>query len=329
MQVWASTEGLIPEQIDKSLLGYVTEPGVLADAGVLPLVQFHPFFSIVCTMLSFTIGLSSIVVLGTAMPIIDLKIGKDREQFYLYYFAISLSSFLVCVCFIVADFVQMSNWCSESYFDYFSSTPVTGCDGVVITKAVYYCIAILLSLTTSIIITRYYTIISLEAKTLTNKYTDRTRIAFVISTWFVLLAFSFGAWSLVPTLLQVFVYPSVVLTLTLVMWAMIFWFTVIFTIPLLLYRNIKHKSKCTTNLYYLTPFLAMVILVFIFILVTIAYLDAVILGSQIGDVIGIIIAAVPSIGLTFFTEFYRDWFLTRTVNTDDMEVSVLTLYTIK
>lgn len=312
MKVWASSDGRIPEEIDEDKLGYVTEPGIeTRDEFTNILVEFDPFFAVLVTTISFLLGLSSIPGLGFALPKIGAYLKKDQQEFHLFFIATSISSVFISLSFIIIDLIKMPEWCNTEHFDYVQSIRRTGCDGIVIVKLIFICSSIPLSFFTAVLSAKTSKMLFKENQS-AMRLTKRTTWVYITCTTFIFLAFSLGAWSLVPTILQIFVYPSVILTVTLVTWATIFWFTVIFTIPLLLYQNIKKKSKCVTNFYYLSPFLAMVLLVFIFGLVTITYLDAIIFGTQIGNVVGIIVATVPSLLLTFFTEFYRDLFLSQT-----------------
>lgn len=319
--MWASSDGLIPEEIDEDKLGYVTEPGIeTRDQSTHILVEFDPFFSVLITTISFLLGLSSIPALGFAFPKIGAYLRKDQqEEFNLYFLATSVSAAFVSLLFILIDLMKLPEWCSTEHFDYIQSIRKTGCDGTIVVKILFICSSIPLSFMTAVLSAKTSKKLSKETQS-AMQLTKRTTWVYITCATFIFLAFSLGAWSFVPTLLQIFVYPSVILTLTLVTWATIFWFTVMFTIPLLLYKNIKNKSKCVTNFYYVSPFLAMVVLVFIFGLVTITYMDAIIFGTQIGNLVGILVATVPSFLLTIFTEFYRDLFLTSNDGTLKKEV---------
>ena len=53
------------------------------------------------------------------------------------------------------------------------------------------------------------------------------------------------------------------------------------------------------------------------VLLTITYLNAAVWGSGVGGAAGLAVAIVPGLALTLFSEFYRDWFLTRIIGMDD------------
>ena len=311
--MWASTEGLIPQEINEDMLGYTTEPGFEIE-GVDNLLEFDPFFAVLITTISFLLGISVIAVLGTSFPTLYGFLANGRSQFRFYFFAASISSFLVNIAILVSDFIQVPHWCSTSYFNYVTSTRQVGCDGTIIVKMIYFVLAIFLSLLGAGISSRSYEILFLQNERLQK----HEKLIYIMCSWCLILSAGLISWSLVPTILQSIVYTTVILSITFIMIATVFWFTVLFTIPPLFVHNLHRKAHCLNIYFYLSPIMGLVVVVFVFGLVTISYLNAIVFGTYIGGVIGLVVATVPSILLTVLTEFYRDWFLTRTTNPEKM-----------
>ena len=246
--------------------------------------------------------------MGTTFHNVYKYLAHDRKQFRLYFFALTACSFFVNMTIIAIDLAKVPEWCSTSHFDYITNSVKVGCDGTIIAKIVYFGLAILVSLVAAGISSRRY-----EVMFITNQRLKRhARLIYILCSWTLILTTALVTWAIVPTVIQIMIYPSAILTITFVMIASIFWITVIFSIPMLFVNNLRRKSDCLSIYFYLAPACGMVLVGIIFGFLTITYLNAVIFGTVIGGIIGILVAIVPSILLTLFTEFYRDWFLTQT-----------------
>ena len=202
-------------------------------------------------------------------------------------------------------------WCNTEFFSYITRRPETACDGVIITKIIYFCCAIPLSLLTAALSSKSYEVLALQ-----NKHFKRfEKLIYVVCLWNIVLLTMLIAWAVLPTLLLLFVYPNIVLPLTLLMIASVFWTSVILSIPPLLVHNLHQKTHCLAILFYLSPLGGLVIMILAMGIITVTYLNASVFGSGIGGAVGIFAAVVPSVGLTLFSEFYREWFLTRVLET--------------
>ncbi len=261
--------------------------------------------------------MSAIIVTGTGFPKIYKYLAHDRKQFRFYFFALSACSFFLNIIIIAFDLAKVPEWCETSHFDYITNSVMIGCDGTIITKDIYICMSIIISLVVAGLSSKSYEVLFLS----NQKLKKHKRLIYVLCSWVLILSVALITWAIVPTVLQIMIYPSSILTITFVMLATIFWFTVIFSIPPLFVNNVRRKSDCLSIYYYLAPAIGMVMVGFIFGFITITYLNAIIFGTVIGGVIGLMVAIVPSILLTLFSEFYRDWFLTQTTSKPDKQVS--------
>ena len=217
-------------------------------------------------------------------------------------------------------------WCNTEFFSYITRRPETACDGVIITKIIYFCCAIPLSLLTAALSSKSYEVLAFK------RFKKIEKLIYVLCLWNIVLLTLLIAWAVLPTLLLLIVYPNIVLPLTLLMIASVFWTSVILSIPPLLFHNLHQKIHCLAILFYLSPLGGLVIMILAMGIITVTYLNASVFGSGIGGGVGIFAAVVPSVGLTLFTEFYREWFLTRVLETarvtpgDDNQVSCIAYY---
>ena len=134
--------------------------------------------------------------------------------------------------------------------------------------------------------------------------------------WSLLFLTSLIAWSFIPTLLIAFVYPSIVISVVVLILGAIFWVSVLLTVPFLMFQNLN-KKKWRNFVSYLIPLAGLFLGLLAAVLLTITYLNAAVWGSGVGGAAGLAVAIVPGLALTLFSEFYRDWFLTRIIGMDD------------
>lgn len=290
----------------------MTEAGFEID-GIPALVEFDPFFAILVAGISCLLGICAIVILGTTFQGIYKHFAEERKQFRFYFFAASLSAFFVNLVIIVVDFIKVPEWCGTTHFDYIRSATLEGCDGTIITKIIYFIAVVFLSLIAAGLSSRSYEIINLENKRLRK----HERLIYIILSWGLILSGAFVAWSAVPTILQIMIYPGVILSITFVMIATVFWFTVLFSVPSLFVSSINKRVHCVYIYLYFSPIGGMIVFVFLFGLVTVCYLNAIVFGTHIGGLLSVLAATIPSILLTVATELYRDWFLTHTTKSGD------------
>ena len=267
---------------------------------------------VTCT--SCILGLFSIAALGALFPNIFYYLSEERRQFKFYFFALSVSSFLLNLVIISIDLQMIPKWCHTTHYSYLTHQEERRkCSGLVVAKICYFILAIICSFIAALVTSRNYVMIGLQ----NEMFKKHERILYILCCWSIVLFTSLVVWAIPPTLLMMLIYPSIIVTLTFIMIASIFWFSVVLTIPQLLISNFKKKSHCLDTLLYLTPFCGLVVIMFAIGLITVIYLNSTVFGSDIGGAIGILVATVPSIFLTLFVEFYRDWFLTRTTRETD------------
>ena len=109
-----------------------------------------------------------------------------------------------------------------------------------------------------------------------------------------------------PTLFIAFVYPSIVISVVVLILGAMFWVTVLLTVPFLMFHNSKSNFVS-----YLIPLAGLFLGLLAAVLLTITYLYAAVFGSGVGGAAGLAVAIVPGLALTLFSEVYResrDWF---------------------
>ena len=272
---------------------------------------------VTCT--SFILGLLSIGALGSVFPNIFHYLSKGERQFKFYFFSLSVSLSFLNVIIILNDVIMVPKWCDTPHFSYLTrQIETSGCSGLISAKMCYFILAIIFSFLAAALTSKNYKLIGLKNE-------EHERKIYIICCWSIILFTSLVVWAIPPTLLIMLAYPSIIITLTFMMIASFFWFSVILTIPQLLLSNFRMNLRCTDTLKYLTPFGGLVVLMFTIGLVTVIYLNSIVYGSDIGGPIGILAATVPSLFLTFFVELYLKKFLklktTLTEQQSDLMVS--------
>ena len=308
LKIWASSEG-DPVDINEDNLGFATEAGIEL-SGVSRLL-FTDYFVTLITSVGVLLGIAVLIVSGALFTNLFAYMSEDRKQFKFYFFSLSLTSLILDIVIIIMDFNMVPRWCETEHFSYFTQRPETSCDGIVVTKIIYFCSAIPLSLLTAALSSKSYDVLNLQNKRIQKCET----LIYVLCFWTIVLLTMLIVWSLLPTVLLILVYPNVILSVTVLMTASVFWMSVILSIPALLFYNLHQKAHCLSILFYLSPIGGLIVVLFAVGIITVTYTNANLFGSGVGGAVGIFAAIVPSIGLTLFTEFYRDWFLTRVVGT--------------
>lgn len=309
LKALAYSEGRLPDIVTEDEIGYVTEPGFQ-----IPNIHTNLFaqtFPILISLNSFVLGLLMLLIVGDLFHIFYKRISGDRHQFIFYYIALSAVVLVLNVIIIAFDIYKLPQWCDTEH--QVSGEPTVGCNWPSIIKIIYEIISIITSLIA--------TLVALKDYIAETKRQNRWKMALhIIASWNIILLLALLTWSVLPTALLMFVYPSVVISLLLLIVATIFWISVIVSIPILLVYNIRHKPDFRSVIIYLAPVCLLIIILFAAGLMTITYLQGYTFGSGTSGVVGIATAIVPAISLTLFTEFYRDWFLTRVlggINTED------------
>ncbi len=265
------------------------------------------------SVVSFLLGTCSIIALGVTMPKVYGYFSQERRQFKYYLFSLSACLFVLNLVIICIELIDIPNKCETIHYSYISFGLEKGCGIVIIIKLSFFVLSILLSFVSAFVLARNTKL--LEFRTQIPNICKQF-ISFCCF-WSIILFVSLVVWAIPPTILMTIVYPNIILTMTVIMLAFIFWFSVIITVPQIFVHNIRMNTRCLDSLLYVTPFGILVVILFVIGLLTLAYINGVIFGSDIGGPIGLLLATIPSIFLTFFSEFYRDWFLTRTTGGDN------------
>lgn len=308
LKIWASSEG-DPVDINEDNLGFATEAGIEL-SGVSRLL-FTDYFVALITSVGVLLGIAVLIVSGVLFTNLFAYMSEDRKQFKFYFFSLSLTSLILDIVIITMDFNMIPRWCETEHFSYFTQGPETSCNGIVVIKIIYFCSAIPLSLLTAALSSKSYDVLNLQNK----RFQKCETFIYVLCFWTIVLLTMLIVWSLLPTVLLILVYPNIILSVTVLMTASVFWTSVILSIPALLIYNLHQKAHCLSILFYLSPIGGLIVVLFAAGIITVTYANANLFGSGVGGAVGIFVAIVPSIGLTLFTEFYRDWFLTRVVGT--------------
>ena len=265
------------------------------------------------SVVSFLLGTCSIIALGVTMPKVYGYFSQERRQFKYYLFSLSACLFVLNLVIICIELIDIPNKCETIHYSYISFGLEKGCGIVIIIKLSFFVLSILLSFVSAFVLARNTKLLQFRSQ-IPN--ICKQFISFCCF-WSIILFVSLVVWAIPPTILMTIVYPNIILTMTVIMLAFIFWFSVIITVPQIFVHNIRMNTRCLDSLLYVTPFGILVVILFVIGLLTLAYINGVIFGSDIGGPIGLLLATIPSIFLTFFSEFYRDWFLTRTTGGDN------------
>lgn len=240
-------------------------------------------------------------------------VAQGRNKFGYYFFALAAVAFAIDIAIVITEWWKLPQWCgieSLNSLINFQENQTT-CDELIIIELVYQGGTFLFSLISAIVI----------AVVLAGNGGLKVRILLIILytslVWSLLFFIAMLAWSFIPTLLIAFVYPSIVISVVTLVLAAIFWVSVLLTVPFLMIHNLKDHLKCSHLVQYLIPLTGLFLGLLSAVLLTITYLFAAVYGSGVGGAAGLAVAVVPGLALTLFTEFYRDYFLTRIIGIDD------------
>ena len=307
LKVYASTGGLEPERIEENDLGFATGSGLRVDNTIE--VTFAQYFTTLLMLPSFLLGVC--VLLGSSVVFSSTYelFSAGRKQFGSYFMSLSIMAFFLNVAILVIEVIQVPETCQTSFTSGTGANreETTGCDQAVIGKMVYQSLAVVATLLASVLIVK-----SLEKRQTNIKLSGwLVKTWYVVGCWMIILMLTLLSWAVIPSILLLFVYPSIVLSLTALALAVAFWLTVILSIPVLIVQNFLKNRDCWATYQYLIR-LGMLSVALLFAgLLTTSYISATVFGSGVQGIVGLVIAIVPSILLTLFSENYRDWFLTR------------------
>ena len=263
------------------------------------------------------LGFGIIIALGVTMPNIYGYLSQERRQFKYYFFALAISLGFLNTLIIIMEVKNIPSRCQGVHFDYVFKQESRGCGGILITKFVYFVFSFIFSFIASLVSSRSSKILDFTSMQIKKC----EKLIYMLCCWAIVLFASILVWALPPTILMIIVYPNILLPLTVIMFACVFWLGVILMIPQIFVHNIRMNTHCLDSIIYILPFAGLVLFLFVIGLITVTYINAVVFGSDIGGPIGLLLAIIPPILLTFFSEFYRDWFLTRTsIQTDIQSV---------
>ena len=312
LKVIASTEGRPPEKIEDEDLGFATEAGFK-----LPGVFDRPspkIFALLFVVCSAVLGISTLMLSSKFFINFYKYVAEGRSQFGFYFFALAVVAFCIDIAVIITEWQKLPQWCGiEDLTVLISSLNETGCDNLIIIELSYQGGALLISLISAIIIAGSLT----GDKGKGKKVRVCLRVTYTILVWGLLFLLALIAWSIIPTLLMAFVYPSIVISVAALILALIFWVSVLITVPPLMAQNLRKHVKCRHVVTYLIPLGGLFLGLLAALLLTLTYLQAAVWGSGVGGAAGLVVAIAPGLALTFVTEFYRDWFLTRIIGNEE------------
>ena len=314
LKVYASTAGQEPERIEEQDLGFATGSGLMVNN--TDQVTFAQYFSTLMMIPSFLLGVCALLGSSVFFTATNVFFSEGRKQFWSYFMSVSIVAFILNVAILVADAYQAPETCQTSYIGGSSARgeETTGCDAVVICKLVYQSVAVVLSLLASIL-----TVKSLEKRQNIDLSGWLAKACYVVGCWMIILMLTLNAWAVIPSILMLFVYPSIVLSLTALGLAMAFWLTVILSVPVSIVKSFLQSHDYWAAYQYLIRLGVLSVALLFAGLVTVSYISATVFGSGVGGIVGLVIAIVPSVLLTLFSENYRDCFLTRNANGTDAD----------
>ena len=238
-------------------------------------------------------------------------VAKGRSQFGFYFFALALVAFSINIAIVITEWQKIPDWCGIQDLSSLIQRPNgTGCDELIFIELFYQGGAFIISLISSIIIAGSLT----GDKGKSKSARVCLRLTYTCLVWGLLFLLALIAWSVLPTLLMAFVYPSIVISVTALIVAVTFSASVFIVVPLLMTKNLRNHFKCQHVVGYLIPLGGLFLGLLGAGLLTITYLQAAVWGSGVGGAAGLVVAVAPGLALTFFTEFYRDWFVTQVIS---------------
>ena len=303
--MYASTEGRPPERIEEEDLGFPTGPGIRVEGASQ--ITFSQTFTTLFVISSFLLGLCVFMVSSVFFSKTYKQFSTGRRQFGYYFTALAIVAFFLNTAIIVLEVYKFPQWCNTTFMNSLTGEDETGCDSIIILELIYQVLAVFFSLVSSLVI--FFTSFVKQQGQLQNaSWFRKTR--YILGFWMIILLLSLVTWAVIPSILFLFVYPSIVLALTALIIAALFWSTVMVSIPLLFAHNFKRNPDRVAATQYIVRLGALSVASLMAGSLTVAYLSATVFGSGIGGIVGISIAILPSLLLTIFSENYRDWVLT-------------------
>ena len=303
--MYASTEGRPPERIEEQDLGFATGPGINVEGAIQ--ITFSQTFPTLFVISSVLLGLC--VFLGSSVFFSKTYkyFSTGRRQFGYYFTALSFVGFFLNIAIIVLEVYKVPQWCNTTFTSSLTGEEQTGCNLVIISELAYQFSSVFFSLIAALVI--FFASFVKQRDELRRASCFR-KTRYVLGFWMIILFLSLATWAVIPSILLLFVYPSIVLALTALIIAALFWSTVMISIPLLFVHNIMRNPDRLAAIQYIVRLGALSVASLMAGSLTIAYLSATVFGSGVGGIVGISIAIIPSLLLTVFSENYRDWVLT-------------------
>ena len=309
LKIIASTEGRPPERIEDEDLGYATEGAIIIPGSFT--LRTDKIFIRLFVISSCVLGLAIVMISSLFFVKFYSIVAHGRSKFGFYLIGLTIVAFGIDLAVVITEWWKLPQWCEIEDLSTLIQRPnETGCDELIITELAYQGAAFVISIIAAIFIA------GTLGKDEEKKRRVLLKISYTILVWSLLFLTSLIAWSFIPTLLIAFVYPSIVISVVVLILGAIFWVSVLLTVPFLMFQNLN-KKKWRNFVSYLIPLAGLFLGLLAAVLLTITYLNAAVWGSGVGGAAGLAVAIVPGLALTLFSEFYRDWFLTRIIGMDD------------
>ena len=310
LKIIASTEGRPPERIEDEDLGYATEGAIIIPETFT--LRTDKRFIHLFVISSCVLGLAVVMISSRFFVKFFTIVAHGRSKFGYYLIGLTIVTIAINLAVVITEWWKLPQWCEIEDLSTLIQRPnETGCDELIITELGYQGAAFIITIIAAIIIG------GALASDGEMKRKVLLKISYTILVWSLLFLLALIAWSFIPTLLIAFVYPSIVISVVVLILGGMFWVTVLLTVPFLMFHNINSKKKWRNFVHYLIPLAGLFLGLLGAVLLTITYLNAAVWGSGVGGAAGLAVAIVPGLALTLFSEFYRDWFLTRIIGMDD------------
>ena len=310
MKIIASTEGRPPESIEDEDLGYATEGAIIIPEAFT--LRTEKRFIYLFVISSCVLGLAVVMISSRFFVQFFTIVAHGRSKFGYYLIGLTIVTIAINLAVVITEWWKLPQWCQIEDLSTLIQRPnETGCDELLITELAYQGAALIITIIAAIIIG------GTLASDVEMKRKVLLKISYTILVWSLLYLLALIAWSFIPTLLIAFVYPSIVISVVVLILGAMFWVTVLLTVPFLMFHNINSKKKWRNFVSYLIPLAGLFLGLLAAVLLTITYLNAAVFGSGVGGAAGLAVAIVPGLALTLFSEVYRDWFLTRIIGMDD------------
>ena len=310
LQVYTSDFGSVPPTIQKDDLGFVTAAGIEVEDAVQ--MFFTPFFPGMFLTLNVLLGICALLASSFSFAKAYKLFSYGRRQFGYYFTALSFVAFSVNITILIADAVKSPQWCGTMHVTGPNNAPIVGCDQTVITKLSFQWSAVLCSFIAALVVFKFFANreMNLQVSGLSRK------IRYIVWFWMIILMLCLCTWGIVPSIMLCFVYPTFVISLSALIFSLLFWTTVIISIPLLFMHNFLKSPDWWAVYQALTRLGSLAVAFFVAGIIKILYITATAFGTTTGMILFIAIGIVPSLLLAVYSEHYRDWFLTRVLGSE-------------